>query len=77
MKKLVRTVPIPKGYDSALHDDIMNFDIPIIEEKEPHQHRHYVCGGDCKHKIQNNDGVCKECKENIDKVIPFKAPKEI
>lgn len=77
MKKLVRTVPMPKGDDSAVHDDMMDFDIPIIEEKESHHYKYYVRGGDYKQKIQNNDGACKGLKEKIDKVILFKATNKV
>lgn len=46
MKKLVRTVSIHKGDESALHDDIMDFDIPMIEEKESNHYKDYEFGGD-------------------------------
>lgn len=77
MKILVRTVPIPKGDDSALHDDVMDFDIPMFEEKESYNYKDYVCEGEYKQRPQNSHGVLKECKEKIDKIIPFKVPKEV
>lgn len=77
MKKLVRTVSIPTGDDSALHDNIMDFDIPIIQEKESDHYNHYIRGGDYKQKIQNKNRACKGFKEKRDKVIPFKVKNKV
>ncbi|MVX65939.1 hypothetical protein GKZ28_19865 [Clostridium chromiireducens] len=77
MKKLVRTVPIPKGDDSALHYDIMEFDIPMFEEKESHDYKDYVYEGGYNQRSQNSHGVLNEFNEKVNKVIPFPTPKEI
>jgi hypothetical protein len=71
MKKLIRTVPKPKGDDFAVHEDIMMLDIPAIIENESHDPKNCVCIGCSKKKELEGKGLCKECWDKKNKGIQF------
>lgn len=59
MKKLIRTVPAPKGDDSVVHEDVspdtVSSPIELIDQD--------YCDNECKRK--NTPGECDKCREAI------------